>query len=139
VGRVTTDASPPLPDALLTLLRGAAPCFVATLMPDGSPQLTETWVDTDGEHVVINTVEGFQKVRNLRRDPRVSLNVCDPSDVSRYFEVRGHVVDITAEGGWEHIETLSQRYTGGPYQNYGGRPSVRLVVTIAVDKVRAPW
>ena len=117
-----------LPDDLLALLRGA-----------GSPQLTETWVDTDGENVVINTVEGFQKVRNLRRDPRVSLNVCDPADVNRYFEVRGHVVDITDEGGWDHIEALSQRYTGGPYQNYGGRPSTRLVVTIAVDKVRSPY
>ena len=128
-----------IPDDLLALLRGAAPCFVATLMPDGSPQLTQTWVDTDGENVVINTVEGFQKVKNLRRDPRVSLNVCDPADVSRYYEVRGHVVGITDEGGWEHIETLSERYTGGPYQNYGGRPSTRLVVTIAVDKVRSPW
>ena len=136
---MTAPTLSPLPDALLTLLRGAAPCFVATLMPDGSPQLTETWVDTDGEHVVINTVEGFQKVRNLRRDPRLSLNVCDPADVSRYFEVRGHVVDITAEGGWEHIEQLSQRYTGGPYQNYGGRPSVRLIVTIEVEKVRSPY
>ncbi|GAB2587824.1 PPOX class F420-dependent oxidoreductase [Microlunatus antarcticus] len=136
---MTAPTLSPLPDALLTLLRGTAPCFVATVMPDGSPQLTETWVDTDGEHVVINTVEGFQKVRNLRRDPRVSLNVCDPTDVSRYYEVRGHVVDITAEGGWEHIEQLSQRYTGGPYQNYGGRPSVRLIVTIAVDKVRSPY
>ena len=128
-----------LPDDLLALLRGAAPCFVASVMPDGSPQLTETWVDTDGENVVINTVEGFQKVRNLRRDPRVSLNVCDPADVTRYFEVRGRVVDITDEGGWEHIEALSQRYTGGPYRNYGGRPSTRLVVTIAADKVRSPW
>ena len=129
----------PLPDALVDLLRRPSPCFLSTLMPDGSPQLTQTWVDTDGENVVINTVEGFQKVRNLRRDPRVSLNVCDPDDVSRYFEVRGHVVDITDEGGWEHIEALSQRYTGGPYRNYGGRPSTRLVVTIAVDKVRSPW
>jgi PPOX class probable F420-dependent enzyme len=128
-----------LPDDLLTLLRGAAPCFVATLMPDGSPQLTQTWVDADGENVVINTVEGFQKVRNLRRDPRVSLNICDPDDISRYYEVRGHVVAITEEGGWEHIETLSQRYTGGPYRNYGGRQSTRLVVTIAVDRVRAPF
>ena len=129
-----------LPDALLALLRGAAPCFVATVMPDGSPQLTQTWVDTDDENVVINTVEGFQKVRNLRRDPRVSLNVCDPADVSRYFEVRGHVVDITAERGWEHIELLSQRYTGGPYQNYGGRNGGRVLVRIAVERiVQQPW
>ena len=128
-----------LPDALLTLLCAPSPCFVATTMPDGLPQLTQTWVDTDGEHVVINTVEGFQKVRNLRRDPRVSLNVCDPDDITRYFEVRGRVVDITAEGGVEHIEALSQRYTGRPYPWYGGRDQVRLVVSIAADKVRSPW
>ena len=128
-----------LPDALLSLLRAPSPCFVATTMPDGSPQLTQTWVDTDGEHVVINTVEGFQKVLNLRRDPRVSLNVCDPDDLTRYFEVRGRVVDITKEGATEHIEALARRYTGRPYAWYGGRDQVRLVVTIAADKVRSPW
>jgi PPOX class probable F420-dependent enzyme len=128
-----------LPDALLSLLRAPSPCFVATTMPDGSPQLTQTWVDTDGEHVVINTVEGFQKVINLRRDPRVSLNVCDPDDITRYFEVRGRVVDITKEGGTEHIEALAQRYTGRPYAWYGGRDQVRLDVTNAADKVRSPW
>ena len=128
-----------LPDALLDLLRGASPCFVATLMPDGSPQLTQTWVDTDGEHVLVNTVEGFQKVRNLRRDARVALNVCDPDDVTRYYAVRGRVVDITAEGGAEHIEALSQRYTGRPYPWYGGRDQQRLIVRIAADKVRAPY
>ena len=128
-----------LPDPLLALLRAASPCFVATTMADGTPQLTQTWVDTDGEHLVINTVEGFQKVRNLRRDPRVSLNVCDPDDITRYFEVRGRVVDITADGGSEHIEALSRRYTGEAYPWYGGRDQVRLVVTIAADKVRSPW
>jgi hypothetical protein len=49
-------------------------------MPDGSPQFTQTWVDTDGEHVLINTVEGFQKVRNVGRDPRVALSVSDPGN-----------------------------------------------------------
>ena len=128
-----------LPDDLLALLRGAAPCFVATLMPDGSPQLTETWVDTDGTHVLINTPDGTQKVRNVARDPRIALNVCDPTAVSRYFEVRGRVVSTTTEGGWDHINELSQRYTGGPYQNYGGRAGDRRILTIEVDKVRSPW
>ena len=127
-----------LPSTLLDLLRRPSPCFVATLMPDGRPQLTQTWVDTDGKHVLINTVEGFQKVRNLRRDPRVTLNVCDPDEVTRYVEVRGRVVDITAEGGAEHIETLAQRYTGQAYVWYGGRDQVRLVVSIEADKVSAP-
>ncbi len=128
-----------LPDDLLTLLRGAAPCFVATLMPDGAPQLTQTWVDTDGEHVLINTPADTQKIRNLRRDPRVSLDVCDPAAPNRYYELRGRAVDIAGEGAEEHIQRLSQRYTGGPYRNYGRRSAGRLVVTIAVDKVRAPF
>ena len=120
---MTAAVASPLPDALLTLLRGAAPCFVATAMPDGSPQLTETWVDTDGEHVVINTVEGFQKVRNLRRDPRVSLNVCDPGDVSRYFEVRGHVVDITAEGGGSTSRCSRSATPAGPTRTTAAVPA----------------
>ena len=49
-------------------------------MPDGSPQITQVWVDTDGEHVLVNTAEGRQKVRNVRRDPRVAVNVVDPTN-----------------------------------------------------------
>jgi hypothetical protein len=64
-----------LPEDLVALMRGASLCFISTTMPDGSPHLTETWVDTDGAHVLINTVEGFQKVRNIRRDPRVAVAV----------------------------------------------------------------
>jgi hypothetical protein len=74
-----------LPEELLALLRQPSTCFLATLMPDGSPQMTETWVDTDGEHVVINTVQGHQKVRNVERDPRVAVSVCDPANPSRYY------------------------------------------------------
>src|SRR3954469_20460440 len=103
-------------------------------MPDGSPQLTQTWVDTDGSHVLINTVEGFQKVRNMERDPRVAVNVADPDDPSRYFSVRGRVVDITTQGAADHIETLAQRYLGGPYPWFGGRDQVRLLVTIAPER-----
>src|SRR5580700_5439135 len=104
-----------LPDGFLNLLRKPSPCFMTTLMPDGSPQTTETWVDTDGEHVVINTVQTHQKMRNIERDPRVSVAICDAVDPSRYYAVRGHVTNITTEGGPEHIELLSQRYSGGPY------------------------
>ena len=58
-------------------------------MPDGSPQMTQTWVDTDGEHVIINTVQGFQKVKNVERDPRVAVNVSDPANPGRYYERPG--------------------------------------------------
>lgn len=128
-----------LPDDLLELLRKPSPCFVATLMADGSPQLTETWVSTDGEHVVLNIVGGMQKERNLRRDPRIAVNVADPDQVARFFEVRGRVVSMTSEGGKEHIDELSQKYLGIPYPYFSGNPDeTRLIVTIEADKVNTP-
>lgn len=126
-----------LPEDLIALLRGRSTCYVATTMPDGSPQLTQTWVDTDGEHVLINTVEGFQKAKNVERDPRVAVSVSDPSNPSRYYAVRGRVVDATTQGAAEHIESLAQRYLGGPYPWYGGRDQVRLKLTISPDKIHA--
>jgi PPOX class probable F420-dependent enzyme len=104
-------------------------------MPDGSPQLTQTWVDTDGENVLINSVQGFLKVRNIERDPRVAVAVSDPDNSSRYFQVRGRVVDVTTEGGADHIEMLSQKYFGGPYPWFGGRDQVRVLITIEPERV----
>jgi hypothetical protein len=98
--------------------------------------MTETWVDTDGEHVLVNTVQGFQKDKNVSRDPRVALNIADAANPFRYFEVRGRVTAMTTEGGAEYIEALAQRYLGGPYPWYGGRDQTRLILTITADKVR---
>jgi PPOX class probable F420-dependent enzyme len=126
-----------LPAELIALLRQPSGCFVATTMPDGSPQLTQTWVDTDGEHILINTVQGFQKAKNVERDPRVAVSVSDPANPSRYFAVRGRVVAATTEGGAENIEALTQRYLGGPYPWFGGRDQVRLILTISADKIHA--
>ncbi|WP_433787717.1 PPOX class F420-dependent oxidoreductase [Actinomycetospora sp. CA-101289] len=124
-----------LPDDLTALLRRPAPCFISTLMPDGSPQMTQTWVDTDGDHILINTVESHQKVRNIARDPRVALNVADPDRPARYFGVRGRVIDRTTEGGDAHIDALSQRYLGRPYPAFGGPDQVRVILTIAADRI----
>ena len=125
-----------LPEDLIALLHQPSLCFVTTLMPDGSPQMTQTWADTDGEHVLINTVQGFQKVRNVERDPRVAVCVADPADPSRYFAIRGKVIKVTTEGGAEHIEALAQRYMGAPYPWYGGRDQVRVILTISADRIR---
>jgi PPOX class probable F420-dependent enzyme len=126
-----------LPETLLTLLRQPSLCYIATTMPDGSPQLTETWVDTDGENILINTVQGFQKLKNVARDPRVSLAISDPTNVTRYTEVRGRVLSTTTEGGVEHIDKLAQRYLGKPYPWYGGRDQVRVIMTIEALKIRS--
>jgi PPOX class probable F420-dependent enzyme len=104
-------------------------------MADGSPQLTQTWVDTDGEHVLINSVEGFVKVKNIARDPRVVVAISSPSNPRRYFQVRGRVVQVTREGAADHIEMLAQRYTGKAYTWYGGRDQVRLIIVIEPEKI----
>ena len=128
-----------LPDALLELLRAPSPCFIATVQPDGSPHLTQTWVTTDGEHVVINTVEGYRKTRNVEADPRVSVAVADPDDTSRYFSVVGRVVERTTDGAAAEIDELSQKYLGRPYPGFGGG-RVRVTLRIAVDQViHSPW
>ena len=129
----------PLPAGLLELLRKPSPCFVATLMPDGSPQLTETWVHTDGEHVVINIVEGMQKARNLARDPRIALNIVDPDDIRRFYAVRGRVVHSTTDGAKQSIDDISHKYLGIPYPYFSGNPDeARVLITIEADRILSP-
>ena len=127
-----------LPQDLLDLLGKPSPCFVATLMPDGSPQLTQTWVTTDGENVVINVVDGHQKARNLARDARVAVNIVDPTNVFRYYAVRGRVIDMRTEGGQESIDEISHKYLGIPYPNFTGQPETRVLVTIEADSILPP-
>ena len=126
-----------LPDDLVALLRKPSIGFIATSMADGSPQLTEVWLDTDGEHVIINSVTTHLKVRNIERDPRVAVAISDPDDPSSYYQVRGRVVRMSTDGGAEHIEMLSQKYHGTPYPWYGGRDQVRVILTIDPEKIHS--
>jgi PPOX class probable F420-dependent enzyme len=129
-----------LPERLVELLESPSICLLATTNPDGAPQLTEVWVDTDGKHVLINTVEGHRKLSNVRRDPRVAVSILDSEDPSTYYSIAGTVTSIELQGADEHIERLSQKYTGKPYRNYRGVPQVRVLLTIRMDRiVHAPW
>lgn len=119
----------------IKLLRRPSICHIATSMADGSPQVTQTWVDTDGEHVLINSVQTHVKTRNIERDPRVAVAVCDPDDPSRYFQVRGRVLDVTTDGAVEHVEKLAQKYLGRPYPWYGGRDQTRVIFVIEPEKI----
>jgi PPOX class probable F420-dependent enzyme len=127
-----------LSDDLLALLRKPCLCFLATTMADGSPQVTEVWGDTDGQRVIINSVQSHLKVKNMARDPRVAIAIADPDEPSRYAQVRGRVVDVTTEGAADHIEQLAQKYLGGPYPWYGGRDQVRVIITIEPERVTDP-
>jgi PPOX class probable F420-dependent enzyme len=83
---------------------------LATLMPDGRPQVTPVWCDFDGQHVLINSAKGRQKDRNMRRDPRVSLALVDVDNPYRYLEIRGQVVEVTEEGADAHIDRMTKKY-----------------------------
>lgn len=107
---------------------------IATLMSDGSPQVTLVWVDTDGTHVLVNTVDGNQKVQNLRRDERVAMTVTSPAHPASHVQLRGRVVDITRDGATDHVEALSQIYYEGPYPLHHLGP--RVIVRIEPTRVR---
>ena len=124
-----------LPDDLLALLRQPSICYLATSMPNGSPHVTQTWVDTDGEHILINSLQTHVKVRNIARDPRVAIAISDPQNPSRYVQVRGRVIAVTTEGATQHIEMLARKYLGKPYPWYGGRDQVRVLLTIVPEKI----
>jgi PPOX class probable F420-dependent enzyme len=124
-----------MPEDLVKLLNQPVLCYLATTMPDGSPQLTQTWVDTDGEHVLINSVLTHVKTKNIQRDPRVALTITDPKQQHRYFQVRGRVKEIRTEGAAEHIDELSHRYQGRPYPWYGGRDQVRVLFVIEPEHI----
>jgi PPOX class probable F420-dependent enzyme len=117
------------------LLREPAFCQLATLMPDGSPQITQVWVETDGEHVLINTFEGSQKEKNVRRDPRVAVNVVDPANAWRLATVRGRVVEVTTEGAIEHIDRLANKYLGQDTYPYHHPDRTRTTIKISPEKI----
>ncbi len=119
-----------LTDQHLELLRSRSFAAVATLKPDGTPQTSIVWVDTDGEHVVFNTTNARAKGRHLRRDPRVSVTVFDRDDPYRYFEVEG-VAHLQVEGANDHIHELSHKYRGKDFHT----PEDRVIVRVKPDRI----
>lgn len=86
--------------------------FLATVMPDGSPQVTPVWFDTDGENILVNSAKGRVKDKNMRRNPQVAMTIMAMENPYRYLQIRGEVVEITEEGGADHIHALSMKYHG---------------------------
>jgi PPOX class probable F420-dependent enzyme len=106
-GQVTVG----IPDTHLDLLDRPVVAALSTLLRDGRPQTQPVWFDFDGQRVLINTMRGFCKERNMRRDPRVTLLLVAPGERVHWVEVRGRV-RLVAEGAGEHLDRLARRYTG---------------------------
>lgn len=126
----------PIPESHLDLFQKKAFAHLATLMPDGSPQVTPVWVDFDGGHVLVNSSRGRQKDRNMIARPRVALSIQDPEDPYRYLLVRGTVVEHTTEGAVDHIHALSMRYRGKRYTSLK-LGEIRVIYKIRPEHVTA--
>ena len=111
------------PNNFLDLLQDEtkALLYLATTMPDGSPQVTPVWFSIDGDNVLVNTNEGRVKDRNMKARPRVAMAIQDPNAQTRYLGMRGEVVGYTKEGADEHINRLCLKYNNRPWSYRQGQ------------------
>jgi PPOX class probable F420-dependent enzyme len=110
--------------------------YLATVMPDGSPQLTPVWFSSDGAHILVNSARGRVKDKNMSERPRVAILVADPKDPHyRYVQIRGRVVEITEEGALDHIGALSLKYRQRPWTPVQGQ--IRVIYKILPESVTA--
>jgi PPOX class probable F420-dependent enzyme len=126
-----------IPEQYLDLFKSRAFANLATLMPDGSPQVTPVWMEFDGTHILVNSARGRQKDRNMKRNPSVSLAISDPRNPYRYLEVRGRVVEITEAGASEHIDKLAKKYLG--VDEYPNRAPGEVRVMYKVEPLRVSF
>ena len=122
-------ATAPIPDAFRDLVECPPVAALTTLMPDGSPQTSVVWCDTEDGLVRVNTMRGFQKERNMRRDRRVTLLCYDPREPLRSIEIRGVVESMTGADALAHLDGLATAYAGGPIRYFGGCVPAELAAT----------
>jgi len=116
------------------LIDGKNLASVATLMPDGSPQVAAVWVEREGNTIVVNATTTRQRYRNLMRDPRVALSIFDMDNIYTTVMIRGRATEITMEGAEEDIDRLSMKYNGRKYPDHSAeRP--RVIIRITPERV----
>ena len=108
-----------IPDAFRDLVECPPVAALTTVMPRGYPQTSVVWCDFDGEFVRVNTMRGFAKERNMRRNPLVTLLCYDPREPLRSLEIRGAVEEMTEVGARQHLDALASRYAGRPVSYFG--------------------
>ena len=122
-----------LPDNIRAILDGPNFAHLATIMEDGSPQVTTMWVDREGDHVRFNTAEGRVKSANLRNDPRVAISIYDESEPYLNAAMRGKVIEFRHEGAEDHIHALSNKYEGKDFSIPEG--AVRVMLVVEIDSI----
>ena len=110
--------------------------FVATTMPDGTPQVTPVWIDYDGQYILFNTARGRVKERNLREHPKIAIAVSDPQNPYRYVQIRGRA-ELIEQGADAHIDKLAKKYLGVDKYPYRRPDEKRVIVRITPEQVQA--
>jgi PPOX class probable F420-dependent enzyme len=124
-----------IPDTYLDLFSKRAFAHLATLMLDGSPQVTPVWVDLIDGHLIVNSAVGRLKDRNIRRDPRVAIEIIDPDNPYRHVAVRGKVVEVTQAGADEHINKMAKKYLAKDVYPFRQPGEVRVIYRIKPERV----
>jgi PPOX class probable F420-dependent enzyme len=130
MGKDTTQISEPIAE----LLEGRNFAFVATLMKDGWPQITPTWVDLEDGKILVNTAEGRLKQKNISRDGRVAISVIDQNNPYHMVTVRGRVVEQRKEGADEHVDKLAKKYLGVDKYPRRSPNEKRIIIKIKPEK-----
>jgi PPOX class probable F420-dependent enzyme len=124
-----------IPDKYLDLTQKKAFANLATVMPDGTPQVTPVWFDYTNGTLRVNTAQGRVKARNMQQGAAVALAIMDPDNPYRYVQIRGHVAKATEDGADAHIDQLAKKYLGQDKYPYRQPGEVRVTCEIAADKI----
>ena len=104
--------------------------FIATVMKDGSPQLSPVWANIEDGHILVNTAKGRVKHKNVLRDPRVALSVVDRDDPLDMVAIRGKVVEIIPDPDYRHADTLTVQYMGRTHYPFKKDGEQRIILKI---------
>ena len=125
-----------IPSQFLDLFQKKAFGSLATMMPNGTPQVTPVWVDYDGKRVIVNSARGRRKDRNMNAGASVALAIMDPDNPYRYLEVRGRVTEVTEQGADEHIDRMAKKYLGQDKYPFRQPGEVRVIYRIEPTAAR---
>jgi PPOX class probable F420-dependent enzyme len=108
---------------------------IATLMSDGSPQVSIVWIDSDKNYIILNTAEGRTKTNNMRRDPMVALAIMNAENPYQQVMIRGRVIEMTHDGADKHIDNLAKKYLGVDKYPHSTQGEQRVIVKIIPEHI----
>lgn len=125
----------PIPASHIDILEKKSFAHFATLMSDGTPQVSPVWIDHEGDVLLVNSAQGRVKDKNVRRDARVALSITDPENPYRALMVRGRIKDVTTDGAEEHIDRMAMKYLGQDKYPFRQPGEVRVLYFIEPESV----